>query len=351
MSASPSGEQWTISARRPGGHRRRGRRRPAHATASTALDVLAGYADDEHMPPPAGARCSCPGPTACATAATPSTAQDYQLALTEPARGNASHGLVRWAPWQLLWHRYDVRAHRRATACTRSRAGPDASTSGQLRPRRRGPDRSATHADERRRQRRVPFGCRRPSLRRPRRHPAGRGRAHRARRRARCSSTTSASSPPAPPPVGDPGRLPHRRGRWGTTRLDTAFTGLTRDRATAAWEVEVGGLRAPASVTVWGDEAFDWVQVFTDKGEDEGVDGVRGIAVEPHDLPGRRVQHRRRARGARARSVVVSPVGDRPVRCADRRGRAAGRRLAPVVGRRCVGPAMDRGVAGRPRAR
>src|SRR6478672_9984456 len=30
--------------------------------------------------------------------------RDLQLALSEPARGNASHGLVRWAPWTLEEH-------------------------------------------------------------------------------------------------------------------------------------------------------------------------------------------------------------------------------------------------------
>ena len=70
----------------------------------------------------------------------------------------------------------------------------------------------------------------------------------------------------------------------GATALDTAFTDLTRSEGTGAWEVVVGGL-ATGDVTVWGDESLDWVQVFTAKGRDSGVDGVRGIAVEPMSCP------------------------------------------------------------------
>jgi aldose 1-epimerase len=70
----------------------------------------------------------------------------------------------------------------------------------------------------------------------------------------------------------------------GDTRLDTAFTGLDRD-GDGRWWVTLAGLSDRPDVSVWGDEAFDWVQVFTDKGEDQGVDGVRGIAVEPLTCP------------------------------------------------------------------
>jgi aldose 1-epimerase len=38
-------------------------------------------------------------------------------------------------------------------------------------------------------------------------------------------------------------------------------------------------------VAVWGDTRLDWAQVFTVKGADTGVDGVRGIAVEPMSCP------------------------------------------------------------------
>jgi aldose 1-epimerase len=70
----------------------------------------------------------------------------------------------------------------------------------------------------------------------------------------------------------------------GTTALDTAFTGLARTREDGAWEVVVGGLET-GDVRVWGDASLDWVQVFTAKGKDAGVDGVRGIAVEPMSCP------------------------------------------------------------------
>jgi aldose 1-epimerase len=70
----------------------------------------------------------------------------------------------------------------------------------------------------------------------------------------------------------------------GGTELDTAFTDLTRSREDGGWEVVVGGL-ANGDVTVWGDGSLGWTQVFTAKGKDTGVDGVRGIAVEPMSCP------------------------------------------------------------------
>jgi aldose 1-epimerase len=75
-----------------------------------------------------------------------------------------------------------------------------------------------------------------------------------------------------------------RRARpLGTTRLDTAYTELARGED-GRWTVtlEVAPTR---TVSVWGDEAFGWVQVFTAKGEDSAVDGPRGIAVEPMSCP------------------------------------------------------------------
>jgi aldose 1-epimerase len=70
----------------------------------------------------------------------------------------------------------------------------------------------------------------------------------------------------------------------GSARLDTAFTGLAR-RDDGTWEVTISGLHGRPDVTVWADQAFGWVQVFTEKGEDEGVEGTRGIAVEPMSCP------------------------------------------------------------------
>ena len=100
MSVNPSGEQWTI---RHGDHEAvvvevgGGLR----AYAFRGCDVLAGYPQD--------ARCSAgrgqllmPWPNRIRDGRYTFAGQDHQLALTEPDRGHAIHGLVRWAIWSVL---------------------------------------------------------------------------------------------------------------------------------------------------------------------------------------------------------------------------------------------------------
>ncbi len=68
----------------------------------------------------------------------------------------------------------------------------------------------------------------------------------------------------------------------GDLALDTAFTGLTRD-GDGRWAVTVGGL-AHGPVTLWGDEAYAWTQVFTGRAHPH-TEGSTGIAVEPMTCP------------------------------------------------------------------
>ncbi len=85
-------------------------------------------------------------------------------------------------------------------------------------------------------------------------------------------------------PVEQGGRDFRSARALGSTELDTAFTGLDRG-SDGRWEVRIEGLADRPAVSVWGDEAFDWVQVFTGQGTDEGAQGRRGIAVEPMTCP------------------------------------------------------------------
>ena len=68
----------------------------------------------------------------------------------------------------------------------------------------------------------------------------------------------------------------------GELALDTAFTGLSRG-ADGRWAVTVSGL-ATGAVTVWGDEAYTWTQVFTGRAHPR-TEGSTGIAVEPMTCP------------------------------------------------------------------
>ena len=281
MTTSPSGEQWTL---------RHGRQEATVVEVGGGLrtyrvdgtDVVAGYADDEVCRAGRG-QVLMPWPNRIRDGKYTFGGTDHQLGLTEPALHNANHGLVRWATWQLHWHSDDWSA---LTVRTRLHPQPgwdgilDLSVNYVLEPRR--PDRQRAR-DQRRRRARRPFGfgahpyialgetpLAEVELDHPRRaRGAGRRPADPDRDRARARRRG----------------LPDRSGRWATTALDTAFTELPR----SATDRRVGGRRRrprrPATSRVWGDESLDWVQVFTAKGRDTGVDGVRGIAVEPMSCP------------------------------------------------------------------
>ena len=99
---SPSGEQFEISA---GGYR------AVVTEGGAALRVLEytgrplvdGFAEDE-MSYGGRGQLLMPWPNRIRDGAYSFAGRDLQLALTEPARQNASHGLVRWAPWTVEEH-------------------------------------------------------------------------------------------------------------------------------------------------------------------------------------------------------------------------------------------------------
>jgi aldose 1-epimerase len=274
----PSGEQWTLrhgdlraTVVEVGGGLR--------TLTSGGRDVLAGYGVDE-MASAGRGQLLMPWPNRLRDGRYRFDGQEQQLALSEPARGNASHGLVRWALWSLLersessltvgyrlhpqqgWSgrldltvRYELSDHGLAVTTTATNVGSN----------------------------RVPFGYGA--------HP------YLALGETRLSDavlTVPASEqvlvddrrklPTGTAPVEQGGRDFRQARPLGSTRLDTAFAGLDRD-GEGRWQVTLAGLVDRPDVSVWGDRAFGWVQVFTDKGEDEGVDGVRGIAVEPLTCP------------------------------------------------------------------
>ena len=165
--------------------------------------------------------------------------EDYQLALSEPARGNASHGLVRWA------------RGRCSTAATSDltvgyRLHPQQGWSGTLdltvdlrAVRTRGcrcADRRRTSATTR-----VPFGCGA--------HPyvaLGDTRCPRSSSpsppRSWCSSTTSASCPPAPPRWASSGRDFRSARAAGRTPSSTRPSPGWSAASDGRWEVGIGGL-------------------------------------------------------------------------------------------------------------
>jgi aldose 1-epimerase len=100
MSEAKSGIQWSIEA---DGHRAvvvevGGVLRSYHAGD---VQVLDGFSEDELSPASAG-QILAPWPNRIRDGHYTFESQTYQLALTEPARHNAIHGLTNWSRWTLV---------------------------------------------------------------------------------------------------------------------------------------------------------------------------------------------------------------------------------------------------------
>ncbi|HEX6872319.1 MAG TPA: aldose 1-epimerase family protein [Micromonosporaceae bacterium] len=100
VTMAPSGQQWTISS---GPHEAvlvevggglRGYR-------VAGVDVVDGYTEHEMCPASAG-QVLAPWPNRIRDGRYVFDGEAYQLALTEPVRHNAIHGLVAWVRWELV---------------------------------------------------------------------------------------------------------------------------------------------------------------------------------------------------------------------------------------------------------
>ncbi|MBO1765989.1 aldose 1-epimerase family protein [Allobranchiibius sp. GilTou38] len=104
--ALPSGDQWTIRHDdheavivQVGGGLRTYR--------ADGRDVIFGYPEDAKSDAGRG-HLLMPWPNRIRDGKYTFAGKDQQLALTEPARSNASHGLVRWADWSVVQHDSDA---------------------------------------------------------------------------------------------------------------------------------------------------------------------------------------------------------------------------------------------------
>ena len=99
MSIPPTGEQHEIVS---GGHRAVITEVGAglRSYAVDGVDVVRGFAEDAAVKGGRGQNL-IPWPNRIRDGKYTFAGQAHQLALTEPARGNATHGLVRYAPWLL----------------------------------------------------------------------------------------------------------------------------------------------------------------------------------------------------------------------------------------------------------
>ncbi|HVD79096.1 MAG TPA: aldose 1-epimerase family protein [Propionibacteriaceae bacterium] len=266
MSAAPTGEQYEINS---GNHR-------AVVTEVGATlrrfsvdgrDVVHGFDVTETIKGGRGQNL-IPWPNRIRDGRYTFNGITQQLALTEPARHNASHGLARYVPWVLVEQQAD-------TVVNRVRIHPQPGWSGTL-------DATITHrvsadgltvtveatnlSDEE-----LPFGYG----------------AHPYLTVGESSVDEVALTVPAASylEVDDrllPARLSavdgtvydlRRSTVLGSANLDTAMTDLTRD-SDGRWRIRL--TLGDRYAELWGDETFAWTQVFTG-----GPNRDAGVAVEP----------------------------------------------------------------------
>jgi aldose 1-epimerase len=240
--------------------------------------VIARYEPDE-LPPAGAGQLLAPWPNRIDGGRYVFGGTELQLALTEPARGNAIHGLTCWQSWTAAGH--DARSVLLRSAphgqqgypfCLEIEAGYrlDPSTGLQVTVTARNRGRHA-----------APYGTgshpyltvRTPSV-------------------DECQLTLPAQSwlpmddrgiPSGPPEPVEGTPYDFRRPRpIGTTRLDHALTGLSRDgdgRARACLAADGG-----ARLGLWAGQGYKWLQVFT--GDPLGPDLRRkAVAIEPMTCP------------------------------------------------------------------
>lgn len=274
VSRALSGEQWGIEA---GGHRATLVEVGGGIREYTVdgVPVLDGYRGDELCPGGAGQQLA-PWPNRVGGGRYTFHGEERQLALTEPAAGNAIHGLVRWLPWRRIAGTPDS-----LTLACQLPAQPGYPWSLDLTTRwtvsRFGL--RVEHAATNLASAPAPFGlgCH-PYLRLPGalddwtlHLPAG---------KILCTDDRSL-------PVGEktasgteldfstPRRL-------GGTVLDTAYTDLDRSDAGT---VDVTLTNAEGGrLTLWADESFRWIQAFTG-GTLPAPRTRRGLAIEPMTCP------------------------------------------------------------------
>ena len=206
---------------------------------------------------------------------------EFQLGLTEPALGNAIHGLTRWTAWTLVSHDAgSVQLRSTPHGYQGYPFGLEIEAGHRLHPD------SGLHVDitaRNRGSRAAPFGTGS--------HP------YLTLRTASVDDyelSLSAASwlpvddrgIPSGPPVTVEG-TPYDFRRpcpIGSTRLDHALTGLDRDGDGRAWAHLTADAGAGSRVSLWAGAGYRWLQVFT--GDPLGPDRRRkALAVEPMTCP------------------------------------------------------------------
>ena len=239
--------------------------------------VVAGYQPDE-LPPGAAGQLLAPWPNRIDGGRYTVAGTGHQLDLSEPARGNAIHGLTRWAPWALIQQvpdtvllRVEVLGRAGYPFCLEIDAEYHLSAEEGLR---------LTVTARNTGTRPAPYGTGS--------HPyltTG------AATVDECTLTLPAARWLPADERGIPAgaaqdvtgtdadfRTAHP---IGSIQLDHALTGLARDGHGRAW-ARLAGQRT--EVMLWADQGYPWLQVFT--GDTLDVSRRRrAVAIEPMTCP------------------------------------------------------------------
>ena len=238
-------------------------------------DVLDGYGPDERCPSGRG-QLLVPWPNRIQDGQYEFEGTSHQLPLTEPELGNAIHGLVRWAAWDVAEREAErVRMEHVSTPspATRSRSRSASSTRSR---------RAASRSARRRRTSAptLPVRVRGASL-----PHAGDGTIDslvlRAPGAPRARSRRAGSARGSEPVEGTRVRLPRAR-PIGDTKLDNAFTDLERD-ADGRARVSLADPATGRALTLWVDEHYPYLMLFT--GDPLPDVNRRALAVEPMTCP------------------------------------------------------------------
>jgi aldose 1-epimerase len=239
--------------------------------------VVAGYEAGE-LPPAGAGQLLAPWPNRIDGGRYSFGGTAYQLDLSEPANGNAIHGLTRWASWQAGQHEPDrvLLSHRLLGRsgypfCLELTAGYQLTADGGLQV-----SITARNAGTRP----APYGTGS--------HPyltAGTpviDECELALPAARWLPADARGIPSAAPQdvTGTPQDFRAARAIGGT-RLDHAFTDLARDAGGRAW-ARFGG--PGGQISFWAGEGYRWLQVFTGDALAE-PQRRRALAVEPMTCP------------------------------------------------------------------
>ena len=239
--------------------------------------LINGYRADE-LPPAAAGQLLVPWPNRIDGGRYAFAGAEYQLALTEPAHGNAIHGLTRWTAWTEVRHDASSVVLRSAPHGVQGypfcleidaeyRLDPGTGLNVAITARNRGGQA-------------APYGTgshpyltvRTPSV-------------------DECELTVPAESwlpaddrgiPSGPAAAVEGTSYDFRKPRLiGDTRIDHALTSLARDGEGRAWAHLSG---RGARVSLWAGQGYQWLQAFT--GDSLGPDRRRkAVAIEPMTCP------------------------------------------------------------------